>query len=116
MGELERTTTFKEKVRKQPENANRWWKLGLACFREKRFRSAARAWLQTARRRPKVARVRYALGLALYKSEWQIARSDNFEDEDDPGAINDGVPHSTGFQSDDELVTAIQELAESIAA
>ncbi len=43
-----------------------------------------------------------AMNLALYKSEWQVARSDNFEDEDDPGASNDQVPHSVGFQSDDE--------------
>ena len=42
------------------------------------------------------------LDLALYKSEWQIQRSDNFEDDDAPGAINNGVPHTTGCHSDDE--------------
>jgi hypothetical protein len=41
------------------------------------------------------------LDLALYKSEWQIQRSDNFDDADDPGASNDAtVPHSDQYQED----------------
>jgi hypothetical protein len=41
------------------------------------------------------------LDLALYKSEWQIQRSDNFDDADDPGANNDAtVPHSDQYQED----------------
>ncbi len=43
-----------------------------------------------------------ALSLALYKTEWQIRRSDDFSDPDDPGASNDEIPHSTGHFSDDE--------------
>ena len=42
------------------------------------------------------------LDLALYKSEWQILRSDNFEDDDAPGATNNDDPHTTGSHSDDE--------------
>ncbi len=41
-----------------------------------------------------------ALDLALYKSEWQIQRSDDFHHVDDPGASNDQVPHSVAFDSD----------------
>ena len=43
-----------------------------------------------------------AMDLALYKSEWQIRRSDNFLAQDDPGPTNDSLPHSTAFASDDE--------------
>lgn len=43
-----------------------------------------------------------AMDLALYKSEWQILRSDNFLAPDDPGASNDELPHSKAFASDDE--------------
>ncbi|HZL99089.1 MAG TPA: hypothetical protein VFD43_02460, partial [Planctomycetota bacterium] len=43
-----------------------------------------------------------AMDLALYKSEWQILRSDNFEHLHDPGAQNPEVPHSKAFKSDDE--------------
>jgi len=42
------------------------------------------------------------LDLALYKSEWQISRSDNFEDDDAPGANNNNLEHTTGCHSDDE--------------
>ncbi len=40
------------------------------------------------------------LDLALYKAEWQILRSDDFEDVDDPGASNDEIPHSEAYDSD----------------
>ncbi|MGQ0552638.1 MAG: hypothetical protein ACT4PU_05410 [Planctomycetota bacterium] len=43
-----------------------------------------------------------AMDQALYKSEWQILRSDNFSHEADPGANNEAVPHSTAFAGDDE--------------
>jgi len=43
-----------------------------------------------------------ALDLALWKSEWQIQRSDNFLHPDDPGANNDDVPHTENTFSDDE--------------
>ena len=43
-----------------------------------------------------------AMDLALYKSEWQILRSDDFLSWEDPGAINDDLPHSKAFASDDE--------------
>lgn len=42
------------------------------------------------------------LDLALYKSEWQIERSDNFLDKNDPGASNPSLPHASGFQGDYE--------------
>ncbi len=42
------------------------------------------------------------LDLALYKSEWQIVRSDDFEDENDPGANNDEVEHTTSHEGDKE--------------
>ena len=42
------------------------------------------------------------LDLALYKSEWQVLRSDDFHHAQDPGAQNDHVPHSKAFTSDDE--------------
>jgi len=47
-----------------------------------------------------------ALGDALYKAEWQIERSDDFDDADDPGATN-AAPfgeewYSIGFQADIE--------------
>ena len=41
-----------------------------------------------------------AMDLALYKSEWQILRSDDFEDIDDPGANNDEIPHSEAYEGD----------------
>ncbi len=41
-----------------------------------------------------------ALDLALYKSEWQILRSDDFHHDDDPGAINDESEHSMAFKAD----------------
>ncbi len=41
------------------------------------------------------------LDLALYKSEWQILRSDDFEHADDPGASNDAeVEHSKAYDGD----------------
>ncbi|MHC4845509.1 MAG: hypothetical protein ACYTCU_05035, partial [Planctomycetota bacterium] len=40
------------------------------------------------------------MDLAVYKSEWQILRSDNFHHENDPGAINDSLPHSEKFEGD----------------
>ncbi len=41
------------------------------------------------------------LDLALYKSEWQILRSDDFEHADDPGASNDAeVEHSAAYDGD----------------
>ena len=43
-----------------------------------------------------------AMDLALYKSEWQILRSDDFHHADDPGATNWDLPHSQAFKSDDE--------------
>jgi len=43
-----------------------------------------------------------ALDLATYKSEWQVPRSDDFHDRDDPGPTNNFVPHSTGHFGDDE--------------
>jgi len=43
-----------------------------------------------------------ALDLALYKSEWQVVRSDNFDEKDNPGASNDAVPHSINFEEDYE--------------
>jgi hypothetical protein len=45
---------------------------------------------------------RSAMDLALYKSEWQILRSDDFEHAEDPGVINPQWPHSKAFKSDDE--------------
>jgi hypothetical protein len=42
-----------------------------------------------------------ALDLALYKSEWQILRSDDFDHADDPGASNDDeVDHSKAYDGD----------------
>jgi hypothetical protein len=43
-----------------------------------------------------------AMDRALYFAEWQILRSDNFLHKDDPGAINDDIPHSTNFPGDEE--------------
>jgi hypothetical protein len=43
-----------------------------------------------------------AMDLALYKSEWQILRSDDFLSWEDPGPINFDLPHSKAFASDDE--------------
>jgi hypothetical protein len=40
------------------------------------------------------------MDLALYKSEWQILRSDDFHDKNDPGATNDQIPHSTKYEGD----------------
>jgi len=40
------------------------------------------------------------MDLALYKAEWQILRSDDFEDKDDPGAVNDQIPHTTAYEGD----------------
>jgi len=45
---------------------------------------------------------RNGLNLALYKSEWQIPRSDDFDHSDDPGATNEEVPHCNGHFGDDE--------------
>lgn len=45
---------------------------------------------------------RTAMDLALYKSEWQILRSDDFHHAEDPGALNPQWPHSKAFASDDE--------------
>ncbi len=42
------------------------------------------------------------LDLALYKSEWQIRRSDNFLDKNDPGPANPELPHESGFEGDYE--------------
>ncbi len=42
------------------------------------------------------------LDLALYKSEWQILRSDGFHDAADPGPINEQIPHSDAFPGDAE--------------
>ncbi len=42
------------------------------------------------------------LELALYKSEWQILRSDGFHHGEDPGAIDDEVPHTTNHEGDKE--------------
>jgi hypothetical protein len=41
-----------------------------------------------------------ALDLALYKSEWQVARSDGWNHALDPGPVNDGVPHTENVQAD----------------
>ncbi len=46
--------------------------------------------------------IQRGLDEALYKSEWQIERSDDFAHVDDPGAINPELPHSTAFQGDKE--------------
>ena len=43
-----------------------------------------------------------ALDLALYKSEWQIARSSDFKHADDAGPSNNNVPTSSGHFGDDE--------------
>jgi hypothetical protein len=43
-----------------------------------------------------------AMDLALWKSESQILRSDDFDHKDDPGADNDEVPHTTNIAGDDE--------------
>lgn len=43
-----------------------------------------------------------AMDLALWKSESQILRSDNFLHPDDPGASNDAIPHSKNIAADDE--------------
>lgn len=43
-----------------------------------------------------------ALDLALYKSEWQIMRSDDFHISEDPGASNDEIPHTKGTDGDSE--------------
>jgi hypothetical protein len=45
---------------------------------------------------------RTAMDLALYKAEWQILRSDDFDHAADPGAVNPQLPHSKAFASDDE--------------
>jgi hypothetical protein len=45
---------------------------------------------------------RSAMDLALYKAEWQILRSDDFDHAFDHGAINPQWPHSKAFASDDE--------------
>jgi hypothetical protein len=43
-----------------------------------------------------------AMDLALWKCESQILRSDNFNHDADPGAINDSVPHTKNIAGDDE--------------
>jgi hypothetical protein len=43
-----------------------------------------------------------AMDLALWKAECQIPRSDNFDHKDDPGAVNDDVPHTKNIIGDDE--------------
>lgn len=43
-----------------------------------------------------------ALDLALWKSEWQIPRSDDFDHADDPGASNDSLPHTDNVVADNE--------------
>jgi len=42
------------------------------------------------------------LDLALYKSEWQIVRSDNFLDKNAPVAVNPELPHETGYEGEYE--------------
>ncbi len=41
-----------------------------------------------------------ALDLALYKAEWQILRSDNFRHANDPGPVDDSVPHTGAAMAD----------------
>ncbi|MHC5209325.1 MAG: hypothetical protein ACYTG2_01235, partial [Planctomycetota bacterium] len=41
-----------------------------------------------------------AMDLALYKSEWQVMRSDGWNHPDDPGPLNDGIPHTKNVASD----------------
>ncbi|HEX5010973.1 MAG TPA: hypothetical protein VFY71_11280 [Planctomycetota bacterium] len=41
-----------------------------------------------------------AMDLAMYKAEWQILRSDDFDDKNDPGAINDQIPHTVNYEGD----------------
>jgi hypothetical protein len=43
-----------------------------------------------------------AIDLALWKSEWQIKRSDDFVEQDAPQVLNDALPHTEGHQGDDE--------------
>ncbi|HZL99486.1 MAG TPA: hypothetical protein VFD43_04460, partial [Planctomycetota bacterium] len=43
-----------------------------------------------------------ALDLALWKSEWQIPRSDDFDHTEDPGANNDSLPHTDNVVVDNE--------------
>jgi len=45
---------------------------------------------------------RKAMDLALWKSEWQIKRSDNFIQADVPDVLNDELPHTVGHEGDDE--------------
>lgn len=42
------------------------------------------------------------MDLALYKSEWQIQRSDGWHDQNDPGASNDEIAHTTAHEGDTE--------------
>jgi YetA-like protein len=42
------------------------------------------------------------LDLALYKSEWQIVRSDNFLDKDAPKVINPELTHDDGYEGEYE--------------
>jgi hypothetical protein len=62
--------------------------------------SLAAEWLRSGRG----GHYLQALDLALYKSEWQIRRSDDFVDDgDDPiSASNPSLPHTTGTDGDDE--------------
>ncbi len=43
-----------------------------------------------------------AMDLALWKSESQVPRSDNFHHDDDPGPLDDSVPHTKNIIGDDE--------------
>jgi hypothetical protein len=43
-----------------------------------------------------------AMDLALWKSESQVPRSDNFHHEDDPGPLDDSVPHTKNIIGDNE--------------
>lgn len=43
-----------------------------------------------------------AMDLALWKSEWQVKRSDGFLDQNTPAVTNDSLPHTDGHQGDDE--------------
>ena len=43
-----------------------------------------------------------AMDLALWKSEWQIPRSDDFDHADDPGPINPALPHTQDVVVDAE--------------
>ncbi|HZJ71596.1 MAG TPA: hypothetical protein VFF36_11750, partial [Planctomycetota bacterium] len=42
------------------------------------------------------------MDLALWKSEWQIPRSDDFDTTQDPGPSNDSLPHTTSVVADNE--------------